>query len=370
MYSHDNRVVITLDAGGTNLVFGAMQANKFIVEPITLPSHAEDLDKCLAAMVEGFRAVIGYLSEKPVAISFAFPGPADYPNGVIGGYLPNFPSFRDGVALGPFLEATFGIPVFINNDGDLFAYGEALGGALPQVNARLEALNSSKRYKNLVGYTFGTGFGVGVVIDNRLNRGDNSCVETFCLRHKKMPEIIVEDGVSVRAVKRVYGELSGDPNHGLEPREICDIADGKRPGNVGAARQAFAEMGEIAGDAMAAAVTLIDGLIVIGGGITAARKWIMPGLLRELRAKMHTLSGDELNRVQMKVYDLDDEAEFREFAKGRLQPLKVYGTDRYVAYDPQKRIGVTISKLGASQAVSVGAYAFALSQLDSNDNRQ
>ena len=370
MYSHDNRVVITLDAGGTNLVFGAMQANRFIVEPITLPSHAEDLDKCLATMVEGFRAVISRLSEKPVAISFAFPGPADYPNGIIGGYLPNFPSFRDGVALGPFLEATFGIPVFINNDGDLFAYGEALGGALPQVNARLEALNSSKRYKNLVGYTFGTGFGVGVVIDNRLNRGDNSCVETFCLRHKKMPEIIVEDGVSVRAVKRVYGELSGDPNHGLEPREICDIADGKRPGNVGAARQAFAEMGEIAGDAMAAAVTLIDGLVVIGGGITAARKWIMPGLLRELRAKMHTLSGDELNRVQMKVYDLDDEAEFREFAKGRLQPLKVYGTDRYVAYDPQKRIGVTISKLGASQAISVGAYAFALSQLDCNDNRQ
>ena len=370
MYSHDNRVVITLDAGGTNLVFGAMQANRFIVEPITLPSHAEDLDKCLATMVEGFRAVIGCLSEKPVAISFAFPGPADYPNGIIGGYLPNFPSFRDGVALGPFLEATFGIPVFINNDGDLFAYGEALGGALPQVNARLEALNSPKRYKNLVGYTFGTGFGVGIVVDNRLNRGDNSCVETFCLRHKKMPEIIVEEGVSIRAVERVYGELSGDPNHGLEPREICDIADGKRPGNVGAARQAFAEMGEIAGDAMATAVTLIDGLIVIGGGITAARKWIMPSLLKELRSKMHTLSGDELNRVQMKVYDLDDEAEFREFAKGRLQPLKVYGTNHYVAYDPQKRIGVMISKLGASQAISVGAYAFALSQLDSNDNRR
>ena len=367
MYSHDNRVVITLDSGGTNLVFGAMQANKFIVEPITLPSHAEDLDKCLATMVDGFRNVISHLSEKPAAISFAFPGPADYPNGIIGGYLPNFPSFRDGVALGPFLEATFGIPVFINNDGDLFAYGEALGGALPAVNARLEALNSPKRYKNLVGYTFGTGFGVGIVVDNRLNRGDNSCVETFCLRHKKMPEIIVEEGVAVRAVKRVYGELSGDPDHGLEPKDICEIADGKRPGNVEAARQAFAEMGEIAGDAMATAVTLVDGLIVIGGGITAARKWIMPSLLKELRSKMRTLSGDELNRVQMKVYDLDDEAEFREFAQGSMKPLKVYGTDRYVAYDPQKRIGVTISKLGASQAISVGAYAFALSQLDAQN---
>ena len=28
-----------------------------------------------------------------------------------------------------FLRNKFGIPVFINNDGDLFAYGEALAGA-------------------------------------------------------------------------------------------------------------------------------------------------------------------------------------------------------------------------------------------------
>ena len=193
MYRYDNRVVITLDAGGTNLVFGAMQANKFIVEPITMPSNADDLDKCLATMVEGFQAVIDKLEAKPVAISFAFPGPADYPNGIIGGYLPNFPSFREGVALGPFLEYKFGIPVFINNDGDLFAYGEALGGALPEVNAKLEALGCPKRYKNLVGYTFGTGFGIGVVVNNQLNRGDNSCIETFCLKHKKMPDIIVEE---------------------------------------------------------------------------------------------------------------------------------------------------------------------------------
>ncbi len=364
MYSYDNRVVITLDAGGTNLVFGAMQANKFIVDPITLPSHAEDLDKCLATMVEGFQRVIDKLDEKPVAISFAFPGPADYPNGIIGGYLPNFPSFREGVALGPFLEAKFGIPVFINNDGDLFAYGEALGGALPEVNARLEELGSSKKYGNLIGYTFGTGFGVGIVVDNRLNRGDNSCVETFCLRHKKMPDIIVEEGVAVRAVKRVYGEASGDVNHTFEPKDICEIADGTRPGDREAAKKAFAELGEIAGDAMATAVTLIDGLIVIGGGITAARKYIMPSLLRELRSKMHTLKGEELNRVQMQVYNLDNEEEFRQFAKGSQRPLKVYGTDRYVAYDPQKRIGVMISKLGASRAISVGAYAFALSQLD------
>lgn len=367
MYRYDNRIVITLDAGGTNFVFGAMQGNRFIVDPLTMPSNVHDLDLCLKTMTEGFRRIIAQLATPPVAISFAFPGPADYPNGIIGGYLPNFPSFRDGVALGPYLEQEFGIPVFINNDGDLFAYGEALGGALPEVNARLEKSGSPKRYRNLLGYTFGTGFGVGMVVDGRLNRGDNSCVETFCLKHKKLADTIVEEGVAVRAVKRVYGELSGDRDHGFEPKDICEIADGKHAGDQEAAKAAFAELGEIAGDAMATAVSLVDGLIVIGGGITAARKYIMPALLGELRSKLRTLGGDEVARVQSTVYDLDDEAEFAEFARGSMRPLEVYGTGRFVAYDPQKRIGVMISKLGASRAISVGAYAFALSMLDKNE---
>lgn len=368
MYKFDKRIVITLDAGGTNLVFGAMQANKFIIDPITLPSRAQDLDLCLATMVEGFQRIISQLDKKPVAISFAFPGPADYPNGIIGGYLPNFPSFRDGVALGPFLSDTFGVPVFINNDGDLFAYGEAIGGALPEVNARLAEAGSSKRYHNLLGYTFGTGLGIGMVVGDKLNRGDNSCVETFCLRHKKQKDVFVEEGAAIRAIKRVYGELSGNADHGLEPKDICEIADGKREGNREAALKAFAEFGEIAGDAIATGVTLVDGLIVLGGGLTGARKYFMPALLGEMRGKLKSLKGEELNRVQMKVFDLDNEDEFQAFAKGEERQIKVYGSERTVAYDPMKRVGIIMSKLGASKAISIGAYSFALSQIDAAEN--
>lgn len=363
-YKTDSRIVLTLDAGGTNMVFGAMRGGEFIVEPLTLPSNAHDLDLCLETMVVGFKSVINMLKEKPVAISFAFPGPADYPNGIIGGYLPNFPSFRDGVALGPFLEDRFGIPVFINNDGDLYAYGEALGGILPEINARLAAAGCSKRYRNLIGYTFGTGLGIGTVINGRLNRGDNSCVETFCLPHRKMPHIIVEDGAAIKAIKRVYGELAEQPDHKFEPKDIFDIAEGTREGDMEAAKKAFAEMGEVAGDAMATAVTLIDGLIVIGGGITAAAKYIMPSLLAILRGTIGTMKGDKLNRVQMKVYDLDNDDEFEEFCRGEQRTIKVYGSDREVVYDPQKRVGVAVSRMGASKAISVGAYTFALSQLD------
>lgn len=364
MYKKDNRIVATLDAGGTNFVFGAMKAGEFIIDPVSVPAQSHDLDLCLQNMVNGFQQVFDKLDEKPVAISFAFPGPADYPNGIIGGYLPNFPSFRDGVALGAFLESKFGVPVFINNDGDLFAYGEALCGMLPEINSRLKELGSTKQYKNLIGYTLGTGFGIGVVIDNNLNRGDNSCVETFCLRHRDMPDVIVEDGVAIRAVCRVYGEQSGNPDHGLTPKDICEIADGTRKGDQAAAKEAFASLGRVAGAAISTAVTIIDGLVVIGGGVSAASRWIMPALLEEMRSKLRTLGGDEVNLVQMKVYDLENDDEFALFAKGETKKVKVYGEDRYVDYDCQKRVGIAISKLGASKAVSVGAYAFALSELD------
>ena len=364
MYKKDNRIVATLDAGGTNFVFGAMKAGEFIIDPVSVPAQSHDLNLCLQNMVNGFQQVFDKLEEKPVAISFAFPGPADYPNGIIGGYLPNFPSFRDGVALGAFLESKFGVPVFINNDGDLFAYGEALCGMLPEINSRLKELGSTKQYKNLIGYTLGTGFGIGVVIDNNLNRGDNSCVETFCLRHRDMPDVIVEDGVAIRAVCRVYGEQSGNPNHGLTPKDICEIADGIREGDQAAAKEAFASLGRVAGAAISTAVTIIDGLVVIGGGVSAASRWIMPALLEEMRSKLRTLGGDEVNLVQMKVYNLENADEFALFAKGETKKVKVYGEERYVDYDCQKRVGIAISKLGASKAVSVGAYAFALSELD------
>ena len=364
MKQQDNsqKIVVTLDAGGTNFVFGAMCDGKPIGNSLTLPSMAHDLDLCLGTLIKGFEQTISSLPYAPVAISFAFPGPADYRNGVIGGFLPNFPSFRDGVALGPMLEEHFGIPVFINNDADLFAYGEAMGGALPRINRMLEEAGSAKRYRNLLGFTFGTGFGFGFVMDGRLNLGDNSCVETFCLKHRDHPEFIVEDGIAIRAVKRVYRELSGDERE-LEPKDIYNIAEGTLEGNAEAAKEAFATQGRVAGDAMATAVTLMDGVIVIGGGLAGASKYFMPALLEEMRSKIKTMSGDSLNRVQMNIYNLDDKAEFEQFARGNSTKIKVYGSDKYVTYDPEKRVGITISDIGASNAVSLGAYLYAIDNI-------
>lgn len=363
MYNNDKRIVMTLGAGGTNLVFSAICGGEEIVKPVTLSSEADNLDKCLAHVVEGFTQIRNQLSESPVAISFAFPGPADYPAGIIGD-LPNFPSFRGGVALGPFLEEVFGIPVFINNDGDLFAYGEALTGILPDINQRLEAAGSIKRYKNLLGVTLGTGFGAGVVLNGTLLAGDNAAGgDIWCFRNKKYPRYIVEESVSIRAIQRVYREQSGDTTV-LTPKDIFEIAEGERSGNREAACIAFTELGEMAGDVIAQAITLVDGLVVIGGGLSGASKYIVPAILKEMNSTTGMMNGDVFPRLQMKAFNLDDDTEFARFARGEAVRIHVPGTNKQIDYDPFKRIGLAVSKQGTNRSIALGAYVYALSRMD------
>jgi len=101
--NNDKRIVMTLDAGGTNFRFSAIRGNQPVTETVSMPSNGDNLDKCLANIVEGFAQVKKNCSAAPAAISFAFPGPADYPNGIIGD-LGNLPGFRGGIALGPMLQ--------------------------------------------------------------------------------------------------------------------------------------------------------------------------------------------------------------------------------------------------------------------------
>jgi glucokinase len=356
---------MTLDAGGTNFVFCAMRAEVEIIEPIRIAAAADTLEEVLNNIVSGFEMVKSRLSEKPVAISFAFPGPADYKNGIIGD-LQNLPTFRGGVALGPMLEETFGIPVFINNDGGLFAYGEAIAGVLPQINNELEASGNPRRFKNLFGVTFGTGFGGGLVIDHQLVSGDNNSGGAIWItRNKIYPECFAEEGVAIRAVRRVYAEQAGISfEETPEPKVICEIANGKREGNIEAAKEAWRELGEVAGESLANAVSLVDSLVVIGGGLSGAFNLFMPSLISEMNAPLKTLGGVPLCRTEVTALNLEDEEQRSVFLKGETKVIKVPGFHRTIIYDSLKRTGVAISRLGTSEAIAIGAYTFALHELD------
>ena len=362
---NDARVVMTLDAGGTNFRFSATRGNKLVTETVAMPSNGDNLERCLANITEGFRRIQKKCPAPPAAISFAFPGPADYPNGIIGD-LGNLPGFRGGVALGPMLEEQFGIPVFINNDGDLFVYGEAIAGFLPYVNGLLEKAASPKRYRNLFGVALGTGFGGGIVRQGELFTGDNSMGgEVWLLRNKLQPQTNAEEGASIRAVRRAYAQKAGIPfEQAPEPKVLFDIGRGKQPGDKAAALEAFRRLGEVVGDAMAQALTLVDGLGVIGGGVSGSWPLFLPALIDELNSTYTEPDGSQFRRLGQVAFNLEDAAQRQRFLAGETREISVPGSKRRMSYDPLARIGIGISRLGTSEAVAIGAYAFALRELD------
>lgn len=361
----DQRTILTLDAGGTNFVFSSIKGNKESSKSFTLPAVTDNIDTCLETIIKGFNMVKGQLSESASAISFAFPGPADYENGIIGD-LPNFPAFKGGIPLGPILEEIFQIPTFINNDGNLYAYGEALVGFLPELNKKLKEKGSTKKCKNVIGITLGTGFGCGITLNNKLLAGDTSCgAEIHNTLNKNSSSWNAEESVSTRAIQRVYAEESKTAfNSKLKPKEIYNIASGKTKGNKKAALKAFESYGEALGSSIANVVTLIDGIIVLGGGITAAWNLFSPAMFKELNRKYENHLGEKSNRLSFKVFNLEDESTFDEFAEGKVTELKIPNSDKIIKYDDMPRTGVGVSKIGGSQAIMLGAYAFALQQLD------
>ncbi|MBQ2852714.1 MAG: ROK family protein [Bacteroidales bacterium] len=355
-------IIFVLDAGGTGFKFSAVQDYKEIIEPFTIKTASDTLEEQLNKIIEGFRRT-EELCGKPAAISFCFPGPADYTNGIIGD-LANLPLFRGGVALKDMLENEFKVPVYINNDGDLFAYGEALGGVLPEINAMLEKAGNPKRYKNLVGFTLGTGFGGGVVLDGKLLQGDNSAgAEVWCMRNILYPQTSAEDSISIRGVRRVYAREAGiEFNEAPQPFDIYEIAMGNKEGNKDAALKAWDEFAIVLADIIANIATVVDGIVVLGGGLSGASKIFMPKVVELLNKEYPGLDGNKIPRMEISAYNLDDEQGRKDFASVTGKMIKIPFSDKEVWYDPSKKIGITATKLGTSSAVCIGAYAYAMNK--------
>ena len=361
----DPRIVMTLDAGGTNLRFSAIKGGTEVVNPVHKKTCGHNLKKSLTHIIEGFTEVLSELKEQPVAISFGFPGPTDYKNGIIGDLI-NLPAYRGGVALGPMLGEKFGMPVFINNDADLFTYGEAIAGFLPHINSLLEMQDSKRRYHNLIGGTFGSGFGGGIVLHGTMISGDNSAqAEINRMWNHLYPDYSVEESVSSKGVRRVYAREANIPLEVVPTaKDIYDIGMGTKEGNQRAAEKAYEELGRAAGNAFAQAATLIDGLVVIGGGLSGAWKLFIPALVKEMNTAFRSFESGQIERLEMKVFDLTDEMELDDFLQDNIIQINVPFSTKKVPYNPEKKIGVGISQLGTSNATAIGAYAFALQALD------
>jgi glucokinase len=127
--------------------------------------------------------------------------------------------------------------------------------------------------------------------------------------------------------------------------------------------EAYHKLGEVVGDAMGNALTLIDGLAVIGGGLSKGHPLFLPALVEELNGFYTGPGGKKIHRLASRAFNLEDPVQLKKFLKGDTREITVPGSNRKIKYDPLQRVGIGISRLGTSEAVAIGAYAFALRQL-------
>ena len=133
-----------------------------------------------------------------------------------------------------------------------------------------------------------------------------------------------------------------------------------------AALKAYLDMSLVMAESLAHALTLVDGLIVIGGGIAGAAGLIVPNVLAHLNGSIQIGEREKIPRLVSKVFNVDDPSSWEAFIDDSEVEITVPFTDKKINYRQEKRIALGLSRLGTNKAVAIGAYAFALHQLEKN----
>ncbi|MBR1689057.1 MAG: ROK family protein [Prevotella sp.] len=152
--------VIGLDLGGTNSVFGIVDARGEIKATTAIKTGGfEKVEDYVAASVEALQPIIEQVGgiETIKAMGIGAPN-GNYYKGTIE-FAPNLPWAHDGIVpLAQLFSDSLGIPVALTNDANAAAIGEMVYGV-------------ARGMKNFIVITLGTGVGSGIVVNGQLLYG-------------------------------------------------------------------------------------------------------------------------------------------------------------------------------------------------------
>lgn len=238
------KVYISVDIGGTGIKCGRVLSGGIMEDRIqrdTPEGTGEELLGLLADM-------IGTLMTKETAgIGISTLGSVDEKRGMVTGACENLPQLRL-LPLKEALEARFGLPVWVRNDVNAAALGEAFFGAgrgLPQFYC----------------LTLGTGIGGAFVVGNRVLTGANGQAGEIGYLHRTETGCY-EERASVRAFLRRCQVGGDDRTDGVEVFQEA-LSGGRN-------RDLFQDWLRQVARGICEVVYLLDpGTVVIGGGVSA-----------------------------------------------------------------------------------------------------
>ena len=302
--------VIGLDLGGTNSVFGIVDARGEIKATTAIKTGGyEKVEDYVKAAVEALQPIIDTVGgiDKIKAMGIGAPN-ANYYNGTIE-FAPNLPWAHDGVVplADLFSKALGGLPVGMTNDANAAALGEMTYGV-------------ARGMKNFIDVTLGTGVGSGIVINGQMvygcdgfagelghvtmvrgkegrtcGCGRTGCLEAYC------------SATGVARTAREFLATSDEPSllREMDPEEITslDVSIAASKGDA-LANRIYEFTGQILGEACSDFMAFSSPeAFVFFGGLTKAGDLLMKPLKKAYDENVLKIYKD---KAQFLISSLDD----------------------------------------------------------------
>ena len=281
--------VIGIDIGGTNTVFGVVDARGTIMYNGSIKTGTyEDVNDYVTLLASGLKEVIEQAGGpgKIKGIGVGAPN-GNFFNGCIE-FAPNLP-WKGKIPLAQLIsEKTYNIPVSLTNDANAAAIGEMTYGA-------------ARGMKDFIEITLGTGVGSGIVIGGTLVYGHDGFAGELghvimrrngrvcgCGRKGCLESYASATGVARTAREILTNSTEGSFLRELDPENITskDVYDAAVKGDK-LALEIFEFTGNILGEALADFVAFSSPeAIVLFGGLTKSGDLILNPVKRAMEDNM------------------------------------------------------------------------------------
>jgi glucokinase len=270
--------VVGIDIGGTNTVFGVVDARGTILYSGSIKTGKYvEIDDYVTALANGLMSVIDQAGGTEMIKGIGVGAPnGNFFNGCIE-FAPNLP-WKNKVPLAQLISEKVGVPVALTNDANAAAIGEMTYGA-------------ARGLKDFIVITLGTGVGSGIVIGGNLVYGHDGFAgelgHVIMRRNNGRPcgcgrQGCLEAYASATGVARTAREflaIRKDDSllRELDPDQITskDVYDAAMKGDT-LAQEIFEFTGNILGEAFADFVAFSSPeAIILFGGLTKAGDLIM-----------------------------------------------------------------------------------------------
>lgn len=275
----DRDYIIGIDLGGTKIAAAAFDRDHQRLGNVqSIPTMAR---QPAALTLMNLKRVVGQarraaeLESAPLAVGMGSPGPLDTTQGRLLQIdtLPNLSNFN----MAGFVEAELGAPLFLENDANCFALGEALAGA-------------GREHSTVVGLTLGTGFGCGIIVDGQIQTGARGNAGE--VSHCRVAGGTFDEMLSGSGVQRFYQQITG--KEPPVPKELGKMAEEGDTDAIATWEAYGAALGE--GIGMICAV-VDPSICVLGGSVARRFSLFQVSLERVMRPWLCSPSAEEIKVI-------------------------------------------------------------------------